>query len=196
MPPVFKLDNQDVIDFYASQRSTRIPRVPELDPKFLVDGDRTIQFLRPLPVSSDGRDFEFRSRVLGVYDKGDAGTVVRSEDLLVDASSDEAYARIVGSLFYVGQGNWGGPRGPPAITYPPPSDKSPDLSITIRIDERSAHLYRYEQIQALNHFAQSLTASKPKRGLQSSPCHARGWQGNGIWGYHHARCISLQLHCS
>lgn len=121
----------------------RIPGVPDLDPTRLVDGDRTLEVLRPLPVSSAGRDFEFRSRVLGVYDKGRAGTVVRSEDLLVDAATGDAYARNTGSLFYVGQGGWGGPRGPPAARSPPPEDRAPLVAFDLSIDEQAAHLYRY-----------------------------------------------------
>ena len=139
---VFKLDSQEVIDFYATQGSVEIPGVPDLDPMRLVDGDRTLQVIRPLPVTSEGRSFEFRSRVLGVYDKGAAGTVVRSEDLLVDAVSGDIHARNVGSLFYVGQGNWGGPRGPPSQKFPPPEGRAPDMAFELGIDEQAAHLYR------------------------------------------------------
>lgn len=140
---VFKLDTQEVINFYATQGAVEIPGVPALDPKRLVDGDRTIQILKPLPTTSQGRDFEFRSKVLGVYDKGKAGTVVKSVDILVDATTGEEYARNIGSLFYVGQGNWGGPRGPPSEKYPPPQGQRPELSFEIDIDEQAAHLYRY-----------------------------------------------------
>ena len=76
----------------------------------MLDGERKIQFFKPLPVSSDGRMFEIRSKVLGVYDKGKA-TVVETENRLVDAKTGETYSRAVGSGFYVGQGGWGGPKG-------------------------------------------------------------------------------------
>lgn len=139
---VFKLNSQEVIDFYATQGAVEIPGVPPLDPRRLVDGDRTIRVLKPLPVTSEGRDFEFRSKVLGVYDKGKAGTVVKSIDVLVDAATGEEYAHNIGSLFYVGQGGWGGPRGPPTQRYPPPEGKQPDLTFDIKITEEAAHLYR------------------------------------------------------
>ncbi|KAK7216002.1 hypothetical protein V2G26_004005 [Clonostachys chloroleuca] len=139
---VFKLDNQEVTDFYAAQGAVKIPGVPELDPVRLVDGDRTIEMLKLLPVTSEGRQFEFRSKIVGVFDKGKAGTVVRTEHLLVDAASDEIYTRNVGSEFYVGQGNWGGPRGPPAQRHPPPEGKTVDLSFQVHIDAQSSHLYR------------------------------------------------------
>lgn len=49
--------------------------------------------------------------MLGVYDKGKPGTVVETEQRLVDAETGETYSRAVGSGFYVGQGGWGGPKG-------------------------------------------------------------------------------------
>jgi len=70
-----------------------------------------MEFLKPIPVSSEGRHFEVRSKVLGVYDKGKPGTVVETEQTLVDKKSGEVYTRAVGSGFYVGQGGWGGPKG-------------------------------------------------------------------------------------
>ena len=67
-------------------------------------------FLKPLPPSSAGREFELRSKVLGVYDKGKAGSVVETELVLAEKSGD-VYTKAVGSAFFVGQGNWGGPKG-------------------------------------------------------------------------------------
>jgi hypothetical protein len=75
--------------------------------------------LKPLPVTSEGRKFEIRSTVLGVYDKGKPGTVVETEQRLVDAETGETYTRAVGSGFYVGQGGWGGPKGKQSSTDSP-----------------------------------------------------------------------------
>lgn len=85
--------------------------MPKFDNKHVLDGERKLQFLKPIPVSSEGRKFEVRSKVLGVYDKGKPGTVVETEQRLVDAETGETYTRAVGSGFYVGQGGWGGPKG-------------------------------------------------------------------------------------
>lgn len=68
-------------------------------------------FNKPLPVTSDGRKFELRSKVIGVYDKGKAGSVVETQQDIVDKETGEVYCSAVGSGFYVGQGNWGGPKG-------------------------------------------------------------------------------------
>ncbi|KAF4124231.1 MaoC like domain [Geosmithia morbida] len=157
---VFKLDTQEVIDFYATQGAVKIPGVPDLDPTRLVDGDRTLQVVRPLPVTSAGRQFEFRSHVLGVWDKGKAGTVVRSEDALVDAETGDVYARNIGSLFYVGQGGWGGPRGSPADRFPPPDGLVPDVEFDLVIDQTAAHLYRlngdYNPLHATPQYGQRM----------------------------------------
>ena len=80
-----------------------------MDARRVVDGQRYIEFLKPLPTTSEGKKFETRSKVVGVYDKGKAGTVVETQQELV--SEGEVYTRAVGSGFFVGQGNWGGPKG-------------------------------------------------------------------------------------
>jgi hypothetical protein len=50
--------------------STNVPGVPPFDAQKSVDGERGIEILKPLPVSSDGLDLEVRNKVVGVYDKG------------------------------------------------------------------------------------------------------------------------------
>lgn len=106
----FKLTDTEVTDFYARQSATAIPDVPKLDPRRVVDGERRIEFLRSLPVTSEGRKFVVKSKVLGVYDKGKPGTVVETEQTLV-GERGTVYTRAVGSGFFVGQGGWGGPKG-------------------------------------------------------------------------------------
>lgn len=102
-------------------------------------------FLKPLPTTSAGKTFELRSKVLGVYDKGKSGTVVETQQDIVDKATGESYARIIGSAFYVGQGNWGGPKGPATKNFPPPAGKKPDAVVTHQTTAESAHLYRYGQ---------------------------------------------------
>ena len=75
-----------------------------------MDGQRLIQFFKPLPPSSQGREFELRTKIIGVYDKGKAGSVVEQETVLAEKGGD-VYTKAVGSAFFVGQGNWGGPKG-------------------------------------------------------------------------------------
>lgn len=140
----FKKNTQEVFDFYAAQAATPIPGVPKFDSKRVVDGQRLIQFLKPLPTTSEGRKFELRSKVLGVYDKGKPGSVVETEQLIVDKDSGEVYTRAVGSGFFVGQGGWGGPKGPATQNFPPPKGKEnkPDVVSETQLTAESAHLYR------------------------------------------------------
>ncbi|KAI0409431.1 Thioesterase/thiol ester dehydrase-isomerase [Xylaria palmicola] len=138
----FKHNNKEVIDFYAAQKAIKIPGVPEFDARRVVDGQRLIQFLKPLPTTSEGKKFEIRSKVLGVYDKGRPGTVVETQNELVDAGTGEVYTRAVGSGFYVGQGNWGGPKGPATDNFPPPKGKTPDVEFENQTTEKTPLLYR------------------------------------------------------
>ena len=75
-----------------------------------MDGQRLVHFLKPLPTTSEGKKFEIQTRVIGVYDKGKAGSVVEQETVLREKGGD-VYTKAVGSAFFVGQGNWGGPKG-------------------------------------------------------------------------------------
>ena len=139
----FKGTSADVIDFYATQSSNRssIPGVPALDSRRVVDGERTITFLKPLPTTSSS-SFEIHSRVVGVYDKGKPGTVVETEQTLLDKATGEVYTRAVGKGFFVGQGNWGGPKGPKTENYPPPADRKPDAVYEYQTTDATALLYR------------------------------------------------------
>lgn len=138
----FKKDSQEVVDFYASSKAVKIPGVPEFDHKRAVDGQRKIEFLKPLPTTSAGRRFESRQKVLGVYDKGRPGTVVETQTDLVDAANGDVYTRVIGSGFFIGQGNWGGPKGPATENFPPPKDKAPDATLEHQTTPESALLYR------------------------------------------------------
>jgi len=138
----FKLTNQDVIDFYAAQAATPIPGVPKFDSRRVVDGQRSIIFLKPFPPTSEGKTFELRSKVLGVYDKGKAGSVVETQQDIVDKKTGESYSRATSSAFFVGQGNWGGPKGPATQNFPPPEGKTPDAVVSHQTTKESALLYR------------------------------------------------------
>jgi acyl dehydratase len=131
-----------VTDFYAGQRSIPIPGVPAFDPKRVVDGQRRLQNFKPIPSSSEGRNFEIRQRVVGVYDKGRPGSVVDTETDLVDADTNEVYTRINSSSFFVAQGGWGGPKGPANVNYPVPKDRKPDVVFSQQTTVETPLLYR------------------------------------------------------
>jgi acyl dehydratase len=137
----FKHESQEVIDFYAASAATPIPGVPKFDSRRVLDGQRKMEFLKQLPVTSHGRHFEIRSKVLGVYDKGKS-SVTETEQRLVDAETGETYTRAVGSAFFVGQGGWGGPKGEKDPIYNPPAGKSPTATFELQLTPESALLYR------------------------------------------------------
>lgn len=113
----FKLTDQEVTNFYERQQAVHIPGVPDLDHRHGVDGQRKLTVLKPLPPTSEGRKFELRNKVIGVYDKGKPGTVIETEQSIVDAESGEVYNKVVTSGFLVGQGGWGGPKGKQYRSY-------------------------------------------------------------------------------
>jgi len=137
----FKHESQEVIDFYAAQGAVPIPGVPKFDARRVLDGQRKMEFLKPLPVTSHGRHFEIRSKVLGVYDKGKS-SVTETEQRLVDVETGETYTRAVGSAFFVGQGGWGGPKGEKDPVYNPPAGKKPTATFELQLNDESALLYR------------------------------------------------------
>ena len=101
-----------------------------------------MEFLKPLPTSSEGRSFALRTKVLGVYDKGRPGGVLDLQSDLVDTATDEVYTRATSSSFFVAQGGWHGPKGPSTVNYPPPKDKQPDFVLEDQLKAESALLYR------------------------------------------------------
>jgi len=108
----FKHTDQEIVDFYKrSSGGLEIPGVPKLDPRRIADGQRQITILKNIPPTSAGKNFELRAKVIGVYDKGKAGTVTEIENELVEKRSGEVYARIVRSSFAVDRGGWGDPKG-------------------------------------------------------------------------------------
>ncbi|RCI15368.1 hypothetical protein L249_6757 [Ophiocordyceps polyrhachis-furcata BCC 54312] len=141
--PTYPLGNsQEVVDFYGTSQKVKIPRVPDLDARRAVDGQRKIEFLRPIPTSSAGHKFENRTKVIGVYDKGFPGSVLETQTDLVDAGTGDVYARISSSGFFVKQGGWGGPKGPPTQGFSPPENKEPDFVLEQQTTPEAALLYR------------------------------------------------------
>ncbi|KAI2604169.1 HotDog domain-containing protein [Hypoxylon fragiforme] len=136
----FKRTDQDVYDFIARNVTADVPGVPPFDAQRSVDGERGIEILRALPASSEGMDLEIRNKVIGVYDKGGA-MILESEGELVDAKTNIAYVKLSSSSFGIGQGGYGGPRGPskPSITIP---KRTPDAVHTFKTTPEQALLYR------------------------------------------------------
>ncbi len=83
-----------------------------------------------------------RKKVVGAYDKGNAGSVLQTQHELVDIDVNEVYAEISVWSFFIGQGNWGGPRGPTMEDISPPN-RAPDAVVVHQTTPETPLLYRY-----------------------------------------------------
>ncbi|KAH0336398.1 Thioesterase/thiol ester dehydrase-isomerase, partial [Aureobasidium melanogenum] len=136
----FKRTKQDVFDFLGDLGKTRIPGCPPLDPQRSVDGERGIEVVTPIPVSSEGLDLEVRNRCTGVWDKG-GNLVVEHLAELVDAKTDKVYTRMSNAGVAMKQGGLGGPSGPKKVAVKVPTHE-PDAISTFHTTEEVAMLYR------------------------------------------------------
>jgi peroxisomal enoyl-CoA hydratase 2 len=129
-----------VFDFIKRTAWAAVPGTPPFDPQRSVDGERGIEILKPIPVSSDGLDLELNGKVLGVYDKG-GNMILEAENTLRDTKTDTVYAKLTSTAFGIGQGGYGGPRGPTKPAYHPPN-RAPDAIHVFQTGQEQALLYR------------------------------------------------------
>ncbi|TGJ80856.1 hypothetical protein E0Z10_g7925 [Xylaria hypoxylon] len=136
----FKQTDQDVFDFVARTTSEPVPGMPPFDAQRSVDGERGIEIVNPIPTSSAGLDLEIRSKVVGAYDKG-GSMISEQEHELVDVKTETVYVKMTSTAFGMGQGGYGGPKGPskPAVQMPA---RQPDAVHTYKTTPETALLYR------------------------------------------------------
>jgi acyl dehydratase len=109
----------------------------EFNPAALVHAEQAFTVNRPLPVEGTARTV---SRVVGIYDKGNAALVV-TESTAADASSGTVLATTRGSVFIRGEGGFGGDRGPSSSDWDMPT-RSPDILVKYQTRPEQALLYR------------------------------------------------------
>lgn len=117
-----------------------MPGTPPFDPQRSVDGERGIEILRPIPTSSQGLDLELNGQVLGVYDKG-GNMILEAESTLRDKKTNTVYAKLTNTAVGIGQGGYGGPRGPKKPSYHPPN-RTPEAIHVFQTSPEQALLYR------------------------------------------------------
>jgi len=117
-----------------------VPGTPPFDPQRSVDGERGIEILQTIPTSSMGLDLELNGNVLGVYDKG-GNMILEAENILRDAKTNTVFVKLTSTSFGIGQGGYGGPRGPLKPSYPPPR-RNPDAVHFFQTTPEQALLYR------------------------------------------------------
>ncbi|KAF2264439.1 Thioesterase/thiol ester dehydrase-isomerase [Lojkania enalia] len=151
----FKQTSTDVYNFFERALLTDVPGVPPFDPQRSVDGERGIEILNELPTSSEGLDLEIKQEIVGVYDKG-GNMIQEMAQTMQDAKTGKSYARMTSKAFGIGQGGYGGPRGPDTVNYHPPK-REPDALHVFQTTPETCLLYRlcgdYNPIHADDEFA-------------------------------------------
>ena len=66
-----------------------------------------MQFLKPLPPTSEEKTFVLKSKVIGVYDKGKAGSVLETENLIMDKNTGEVCEKIFTAAERLAQVSYG-----------------------------------------------------------------------------------------
>ncbi|MFH1242574.1 MAG: MaoC/PaaZ C-terminal domain-containing protein [Pseudomonadota bacterium] len=109
----------------------------QVDFSRFLHGEHTIRLSRPLP--SEGR-FLVVGEVTNIYDKGKAALY---HIHVTGHTEDGSHAFDTDWVnFYVGAGGFGGDPGPKSEILTPPQDVAPDYSISSRVAENQAALYR------------------------------------------------------
>jgi acyl dehydratase len=114
-----------------------MPDIGTFDFAKLVHGEQRLTLHRPLPVSGS---VQITDTIVGIFDKG-KGAVVASESEAVDVSTGEPMFTKYSSSFIIGEGGWGGDRGPDAPDNVAP-DREADVRITYSTSRDQALIYR------------------------------------------------------
>lgn len=109
------------------------------DPSRMLHGEQYLELLKPLPTSAA---IKTDVRIVDVLDKGSGAVVVIDADMK-DATSGELLARSQWVVFFVGAGNFGGPRSSKKVipTAQMPA-REPDAVLEDRTSIDQAALYR------------------------------------------------------
>ena len=115
----------------------RPPALQTLDAERFLHGEQSIELLRPLPASGQGY---VCSTIESVLDKGAGAIIVIVATLCSDDAARTSIGRSRMSIFVLGAGGFGGPRGTAAIFALP--ERAPDRRITYHTRPEQALLYR------------------------------------------------------
>jgi acyl dehydratase len=104
----------------------------------MVHGEQKVELHKPLPVTGT---FTAEGRTLGAWDKGEGkGAVVVNETVWTDEKGEKA-ATLTMSMFYRGDGGFGGPTEGQPEPHATPT-RAPDQSVDIQTRPDQALLYR------------------------------------------------------
>jgi len=104
----------------------------------MVHGEQKVELHKPLPTSGT---FTAEGRTIGAWDKGEGkGAVVMNETVWTDEKGEKA-ATLTMSMFYRGDGGFGGPTEGQPEPHPVPT-RQPDLTVDIPTRPDQALIYR------------------------------------------------------
>jgi acyl dehydratase len=110
---------------------------PGIDNPRLLHGEQMIRVHRPIPPRGT---IITTTTLSDLFDKGKAAVIhCKSESKLPDG---EPLFEGEAVLFYMGEGGFGGPRGPQAERHEPPEGVEPDFSVSYEIADNQAAIYR------------------------------------------------------
>ena len=123
--------------FNAEGGKSAMANAGTYDPRMLVHGEQGIRLHRPIPVSGE---ISLTDEITGIYDKG-KGAVIATKGIATLAADGKPLFETTSSVFIVGEGGFGGDRGPADKPNEAP-DRAPDLSVTYQTRPDQALLYR------------------------------------------------------
>ncbi|MEZ5340157.1 MAG: MaoC/PaaZ C-terminal domain-containing protein [Acidimicrobiales bacterium] len=123
--------------FNARGGSSAMANAGTFDPRMLVHGEQGVVLHRPVPVAAE---IEIVDEIVGIYDKG-KGAVVATKTRATLVSDGSPMFDLASSVFIVGEGGFGGDRGPSEKANVAP-DREADVSITYQTREDQALIYR------------------------------------------------------
>ncbi|MEE2922688.1 MAG: MaoC/PaaZ C-terminal domain-containing protein [Pseudomonadota bacterium] len=123
--------------FNAEGGKSAMANAGTYDPRMLVHGEQGIRLHRPIPVSGE---ISLTDEITGIYDKG-KGAVIATKGIATLAADGKPLFETTSSVFIVGEGGFGGDRGPADKPNEAPG-RAPDLSVTYQTRPDQALLYR------------------------------------------------------
>lgn len=123
--------------FKATGGSSALSQAGTWDPRLLLHGQQGIRLHQPLPTRGE---VDLVDEITGVYDKG-RGAVIATRAVATPVGGTEPLFETTASVFIVGEGDFGGERGPSATDVVMP-DREPDHRVTYPTRPDQALLYR------------------------------------------------------
>lgn len=123
--------------FKARGGGSVMSQVGSFDPRMLVHGEQGLVLHRPMPIAGE---VTLVDEIVGIYDKG-KGAVVATKSSATLVEDGKPLFDLTSSVFIVGEGGFGGDRGPSSQSNVAP-EREPDQVIAYQTRSDQALLYR------------------------------------------------------